>query len=130
MTNPFRIHDRIALTRVCLVVALCARSAGVVAQETGAASRQQESLKAADEQQAGNAALPTGKMSRAFSWVESRIDVRSGVRDGWLPDGEHDSGRRFFGGARLPSSSVRRSGDRRRVRGGVVERVSDPHGGY
>ena len=25
-------------------------------------------------------------MSRAFSWVESRIDVRSGVRDGWYPE--------------------------------------------
>ena len=86
MTNPFRIHDRFAFARVCLVVALCARSAGVVAQDASAASGQQESLKAADEQQAGNAALPTGKMSRAFSWVESRIDVRSGARDGWYPE--------------------------------------------
>jgi outer membrane protein assembly factor BamA len=86
MTNPFRIHDRIALTMVCLVVALCAHSASVVAQETSPASEQQESPKAADERQAGNPALPTGKMVRAFSWVESKIDVRSGVRDGWYPE--------------------------------------------
>lgn len=87
MTNHFRTHNnRIALTRVCIVAAMCACSAGAIAQDTGAASGPHELLKVSDEQVNVNPVPQTGRLTRAFSWAEAQMDGRSGVRDGWYPE--------------------------------------------
>lgn len=87
MTYFLRTHnDRIALTRVCIVVALCAFSASAIAQEVRGTSGGQEAVKVSDEQVDVNVRLQPGRLTRVVSWAEAQMDGRSGVRDGWYPE--------------------------------------------
>ena len=121
MTNPFRTSRPDRVDPGCIVVALCARSAGVGAQETSAASGQQESLRPRMNNRPRRR-VPTGTTVPRLLVGRDRDRRRSRRRDGFYPEmGGHDSRRRLLGGPRLPSSSVRRaarsSTPRRRCRG-------------
>ncbi len=87
MTKHFQNHHRrLALTRVCIVAAVCSCAASVRAQDPATTSRSQEPARVSDEQSTDTGATGPGRLRRVFKWGEAQFDGRTELREGWYPE--------------------------------------------